>query len=95
MYVPYILVRSMVMTRLNATEARSEFADILNRVAYGKERIILHRRGKNVAVLVPIEDLKLLKKIEDQMDNEDADKALKEPGRRIPWEKIKKDLRLS
>ena len=83
------------MTRLNATEARSEFADILNRVAYRKERIILHRRGKNVAVLVPIEDLKLLKKFEDQMDNEAADKALKEPGRRIPWEKLKKDLRLS
>ena len=83
------------MTRLTATEARSEFADILNRVAYKKERIILHRRGKNVAVLVPIEDLKLLRKMEDQMDNEAADKALKEPGRRIPWEKLKKDLRLS
>lgn len=83
------------MTRLNSTQARSEFADILNRVAYRKERIVLHRRGKNVAVLVPIEDLKLLKKIEDQMDNEAADKALKEPGRRIPWEKLKKDLRLS
>ena len=81
------------MTRLNATEARSDFAEILNRVSYGGERIILHRRGKDVAVLVSVEDLKLLRKIEDRLDNEAADKALKEPGR-IPWGKLKKELGL-
>ncbi len=84
------------MTRLNATEVRSEFADILNRVAYRKERIILHRRGKNVAVLVPIEDLKLLKKIEDRIDLEDARAALAEVKKKgtIRWKKIKADLGL-
>ena len=84
------------MTRVNATEARSEFADILNRVAYRKERIILHRRGKNIAVLVPIEDLLLLRKIEDRIDLEDARAALADVKKKgtIPWKKIKADLGL-
>ena len=81
------------MTRVNASEARSDFAELLNRVAYRGERIVVHRRGKDVAVLVPVEDLKLLRKIEDRLDNKAADKALKEPGR-IPWEKLKKALGL-
>jgi prevent-host-death family protein len=96
MYILYILVRSMAMTRLNATEARSEFADILNRVAYGKERIVLHRRGKNVAAMVPFEDLELLRKLEDRIDLEDARSALAEVKKKgtIPWKKIKADLGL-
>ena len=84
------------MTRVNATEARSEFADILNRVAYGKERIVLHRRGKNVAAMVPFEDLELIRKLEDRIDLEDARAAMAEVKKKgtIPWEKIKADLGL-
>ena len=82
------------MTRLNASEVRSDFADILNRVAYGGERIVVRRSGKDVAALVCLEDLELLRKIEDRLDNEAAEKALKDPHR-IPWEKLKKDLGLA
>jgi prevent-host-death family protein len=66
------------MTRLNASDARQDFADVLNRVAYQGERIVLHRRGKNVAALVSVEDLELLEKLEDQMDLKAARAALKE-----------------
>jgi hypothetical protein len=55
------------------------------------ERIVLRRRGKDVAVLVPVEDLKLLEEIEDRIDIEEAKKALKEKGK-IPWTKLKKKL---
>ncbi len=84
------------MTRLNATEARSEFAEILNRVAYRKERIILHRRGKNVAALVPLEDFTFLEQLEDRIDLEEARAALDEAKKKgtIPWKKIKADLGL-
>lgn len=82
------------MKRLSASKARSDLAEVLNRVAYKGERVLLHRRGKNVAAVVPVEDLELLQRVEDRLDNEAADKALKDP-RRIPWEKIKKDLGLS
>ncbi len=81
------------MTRLAASKIREQFADTLNRVAYGKERIVLRRRGKDLAAVVPIEDLVFLEKLEDRLDLEAARKALKEKGR-IPYEKIRHELGL-
>ena len=82
------------MTRLNATKVRNELGKVLQRVARRGDRIIVHRRGKDVAALVSLEDLELLQSVEDRLDNEAADEALKDP-RRIPWEKIKKEAGLS
>jgi prevent-host-death family protein len=42
------------------TQARDELADLINRVAYGHERIILTRHSKPVACIVPPEDLERL-----------------------------------
>ena len=78
--------------KLTASAARQNFSDMVNRAAYRGERIVVHRRKKPVAALVPIEDLELLEKIEDRIDLAEARKRLKEPT--IPWEKIKKDLGL-
>jgi prevent-host-death family protein len=39
------------------TQARDELSDLVNRVAYGHERIILTRHSKPVACIVPPEDL--------------------------------------
>lgn len=39
------------MTRLAARDARDHVADVLNRVAFGRERVILKRRGKDLAAL--------------------------------------------
>ena len=81
------------MTKVTTVDARQQFSDIVNRSAYGKERIILTRRGKDVVAMVPIEDLSLLEDLEDRMDIEAARKALKEPGS-VSWEKVKKELGL-
>lgn len=42
------------------TQAREELADLINRVAYGHERIILTRHSKPVACIVSPEDLEQL-----------------------------------
>ena len=81
------------MTHMSVTKARSEFAEIVNRAAYGHERIVITRRGKNVAAVVPAEDMDLLEELENRMDIEAAREALKEEGS-IPWEKVKADLGL-
>jgi prevent-host-death family protein len=39
------------------TRARDELAELINRVAYGHERITLTRHSKPVACIVPPEDL--------------------------------------
>ena len=84
------------MATLSTVKARGNFSDLVNRSAYGKERVVLTRRGKGVAAVVPIEDLKLLEAIEDRLDLDDIEKALADPKNKksIPWDKVKKDLGL-
>ncbi len=45
------------MAVISATEARSNFSEVLGRIAYGKERVTIERRGRPLAVLLPIEEL--------------------------------------
>ena len=45
---------------ISTADARKNFADVVNTVAYGKEPIILTRRGQEVAALISIEELQLL-----------------------------------
>lgn len=66
------------MAHITASKVRKDFSDTVNRVAYGRERVVLHRRGKEIAAVVPIEDLKLLEALEDRIDLADARAALTE-----------------
>ncbi len=52
---------------VQAAKARRRFSEIIERAGCGRERIVLTRRGKPRAVLVSIEDLKLL---EDRVDSD-------------------------
>ena len=79
------------MTRLSASELREDLANALNRVAFGGERIVLHRRGKEIAAIISVEDLAVLQEIEDRMDLEEAKKALAR-GKFISWKQAEKDL---
>ncbi len=82
------------MSRIPASEARIQFADIVNKVAFGGERIVLHRHGKDVAAIVPVEDLQLIEELENRMDLDAARAALNEKEPRISWKQLKKELRL-
>ena len=78
------------MSKYTAVKARAEFAEITNRAAYGKERIIVTRKGKDIIAIVPIEDVKLLEELENRIDIDDARKALKK-NKFIPLETVKKE----
>lgn len=83
------------MTRMGAKELRKEMSDALNRVAYGGERIVVERRGKEVAVLVPVEDAAVLERLEEQIDLEEAKRVLGDPKEKpIPYRKVRKALGL-
>jgi prevent-host-death family protein len=84
--------RLTMLDKLTASEARQNFSDILNRAAFGRERVIIHRGKKAVAAIIPIEDYNFLEQLEDRIDVREARKRLSEPT--IPWTKIKKDLGL-
>ena len=66
------------MATLTASKARAGLSDTINRVAYTKERILVERRGKPVVAVVSIEDLELLRNLEDHYDLADARAALAE-----------------
>ena len=83
-----------MFSKISAADARKKFANIINRVAYGKESFVLTRRGEPLAAIVSIDDLKLLQEIEEQMDIDDAWKARNEPGENISWEKLREELEL-
>jgi prevent-host-death family protein len=84
------------MAHIQASKAREGFADTINRVAYGKERVVLRRRGKEVAAVVPIADLRLLEELEDRIDLADARAALAETRKKgaMPLDVILKELGL-
>jgi antitoxin Phd len=98
-FVSYVYRSGADMTRLNVMEARKAFSKTVNRVAFGKERIVLERRGEDVAVLVSVEDAALLErlseKIEDAKDVEEALRRLADPNDKpIPYDKVRKKLGL-
>lgn len=79
------------MATMRTVDAREHFSEVVNRAAYGKERVGLLRHGKQVAVVVPVEDLALLQRLEDRLDLADARAALaeaKESGGLIPLEDL-------
>ena len=77
---------------ISTAEARKSLADLVNKVAYGRESIILTRRGEKIAAMVSVEEFEFLQQIEDLIDIEDARNALAEPGGNIPaselWAKL-------
>ena len=80
---------------LDLTQARARLTESVNRVRYRGERIVIQKHGRPVAALVPVEDLALIRELEDRIDLEDAHKALAEAnGKFIPWKTVKRELGL-
>ncbi len=78
------------------SEAREELSELVNRVAYGHERIVLVRHGKEVAALVPASDAALLDALEDEFDLAAVREALADPAntRNVPMEEVRARLGL-
>jgi prevent-host-death family protein len=80
------------VSKVSTSVAREKLAEIVSRAEYAGERTILHRRNKPVAAVIPIEDLDLLERYEDEVDARLAKRARKE--KTVPWERLKRDLGL-
>src|SRR5439155_25024831 len=85
------------MRRVSTSEARKELAELINRVAYARERVLIGRRGKELAALIPIADLRLLESLaeeaEDRLDADEAHRILADPADElVPWVAAKREL---
>ncbi len=47
------------------TQARAEFAELVNRVVYGGERIVVTRHGRAIVALVSADDLARLEELDN------------------------------
>jgi len=94
MYIKYYisnLYRGEAVPNIRISKARESFSETLNRVAFGGERVVLERHGRAIAALIPIDDLRLLEELEDQVDVEAARRALAEADREgtIAWDDLR------
>lgn len=82
------------MRHISTLEARNHFAEIINKTAYGKERVVLTRRGKDLVALVPLEDMEILEKIEDLYDLKEALAAMEkaDPKKRVSLRDLATEL---
>jgi prevent-host-death family protein len=82
--------------RVPATELREHGSDIINRVAFGDEQIVLTRRGRPVAAIISLASLDALRRLEDSHDVAEANLARKDVRKHgtVSWEDVKAELEL-
>ena len=52
------------------TQARAELADLINRVVYGGERVVVTRHGKPLVALVSAADLERLEELQEPAEEQ-------------------------
>lgn len=55
------------MAVISVSEMKDTLSEVLNRAAYGQERIVIASRGKPKAAVISVEDLELLEELEDAL----------------------------
>lgn len=65
-------------TTMTTVDAKENFTNLLNHVSHTKERVILTRRGKEVAAMVSLDDLQFLESTQDKHDLQEAIDSFKE-----------------
>lgn len=86
------------MARRTTSKGKGTLPETLDRVVRNKERVIVRRRGKGIAAIVPIEDLAVLEEMEDRRDAREF-RAAKRQWQRdskktVPWERLREELGL-
>jgi prevent-host-death family protein len=55
---------------ISTLDLRGRIGDVINRVIYRGERVILEKRGKPVAAIIGMDELRRLEQLEDARDAE-------------------------
>ena len=85
-----------MMLSQKAGARRTGISEVIGRGASIGDRIVIQHRGKPIAALVSLNDLRMLETLEDQIEVEAARKALAGPRnrKRIPWRLVRAALGL-
>jgi prevent-host-death family protein len=88
------------MTQLSISQARSRLTRLASQLQKDKEAVEVTSRGKPVLAILPWTLYEALEETVEMLDDEDLAAQLKKSlaeikqGKLIPWDRVKKDLRL-
>jgi len=85
---------------MTASEARGNFKNTLNRVAYNHERVVITRHNDEEVAFIPVADLRRLelleRQAEDAIDASAAHRILEDSNEgRESWRDLKEELGLT
>jgi len=84
------------MKEISTAETRKHMAELLNRAAYGGERFVVTRHGKELAAIVPLSEVTLLDRLRSLLDGKEFEAAVEEvrtAGTRS-WDDVRRELDL-
>ncbi len=84
------------MDDVTTAEARKNLADLLNRVAYLREPVQVTRRGKGVAVIMPVQDAGIAERLRQFLAQREVAAALDrlDENEAESWAQLKEELGL-
>jgi prevent-host-death family protein len=84
------------MKQITTAEARKHLSELLNRAAYGKERFVVTRHGKQLVAIVPLEEVTLLDRLRALLSKKDFEAAIEELGESgtSSWDEVRRELDL-
>jgi len=79
-----------------ASVEEGHISDLIDTVVGEKNRLIIIREGKELAAVVPLEDLEILEELDDLLERDDIEAARKEARETgtVPLEEVKGRLGL-
>ena len=84
------------MEPISTAEARRNMAEMVNRAAYGGERFVVTRHGKELVAIVPLAEATLLDRVRGLLEAREYEAALREIAEAgtVPWEEVRRELDL-
>lgn len=79
------------MDSISVTDAKVSFSKFLNRVAYGRERLVITSHGEPKAALISVDDLRQLEEMEDAQAARKGLAAYR-AGETVPYEEFRAEL---
>lgn len=84
------------MKEISTADTRKHMAELLNRAAYGGERFVVTRHGKELAAIVPLSEINLLDRLRSLLSKKEFEAAVEEvrTASTRSWEDVRRDLDL-